>query len=218
MVISYTTNAHAIEAPVMDPKRPGFLPRPGFPDEPRWLFQRSTLAPVGEDLIEAARSVGLENARATALVCREVGVGFARACALVWIESGGRNVYGHDLNGMLSDFEHPVNVHNFRAFMWALRQSWLDVKSNGVGPCQITYYPYFEMMAQEGLRPWIPYDNILFGVRLLNTSRIRYGSWRQAAAHYNGGTNPGDRAYEYADKFEEATLLFRRKFREVTPQ
>lgn len=202
-------NPHAMARPIVDPEHPQFLARPNSPKQVRWLFERSTEAPVTEERIAKAREYGLHNAEVAAKVCREVGVSYARACALFWVESRGENVWGNDVGGFLSGFVWPVNIHNFRTFDWAMKQDWLDVKSNGCGPSQITYYPYFAMMAEERLRPWIPYDNMLFGLRLLNTSRLRYGGWRNGAAHYNGGTRPTDRAYDYADKFELTTDIFR---------
>lgn len=136
----------------------------------------------------------LQNADVLATACREAHVPYFVACALVEKESGGKNVYGHDAGGALSGFPHDVNLHNFRVFKWLIDQGHT---SNGVGPCQITYAPSFDLMLKMALRPWMPLDNMIFGLRLLKTDYDATFSWQNAGARYNGGPHPNGTALAY---------------------
>lgn len=142
-----------------------------------------------------ARKYGLKNVWWIAKACREADVPFYVACALFEKESGGRNVYGHDVGGALSGFEKPVNRYNWEVFRWLVLDQ--GHTSNGVGPAQITYAGpkrsngtrdggFFRQMEAEGLRPWVAYDNMLFGLRLLAAHKDAEGSWTAAGRRYNG--------------------------------
>jgi len=63
--------------------------------------------------------------------------------------------------------------------------------SNGVGPCQITYRGFFTDMEAQGLRPWVPHDNMLYGFRLLARYHADKGSWEAAGTAYNGSSQYG---------------------------
>ena len=40
--------------------------------------------------------------------------------------------------------------------------------SNGVGPMQITYRGHFPIMADLGLKAWLPADNIAYGIKIIS--------------------------------------------------
>jgi len=160
------------------------------------------MEPVTEERIGIAKEFGLDNVEDAALACRssEPPLPFWAACALLQKESGGRNVYGHDVGGALSGFPLPVNQGNWQAFRWLVLEK--GQTPNGVGPCQITYAGpakdgrrdggYFRQMEERGLRPWVPLDNMTFGFGLLAGHRERLGTWRDAGSAFNGSTTYGD--------------------------
>lgn len=136
----------------------------------------------------------LKNADLAAAACRQVGLPFWAACALLEKESGGRNIYGHDKNGVFSRDEFPeVTAQNFMTFLVRVMNG---ETSNGVGPCQITFAGslksgyrdggYFRQMAEANLLPWDPQDNMKFGFQILRNRYRAKGSWKAAGAAYNG--------------------------------
>lgn len=132
-----------------------------------------------------ARSAGLHNVRALAIACTRSGLPFHVGCALMQKESGGRNIYGHDRGGVFTiDGDKPVTRANWLEFRRLVVEQGRT--SNGVGPAQITYRGFFPMMEQQGLRPWVPRDNMLFGCRLLLGYYRERGSWVYAGTRYNG--------------------------------
>ncbi len=152
----------------------------------------------------------LHNADAIASACNKTGARFYMACAMIQKESGGRNVYGHDSGGALSGFPKNVNQGNYQVFEWLIFTK--GQTSNGVGPAQITFKGFFTQMREEGLKPWEPADNILFGVRLLNgyyrTARdeLQMEVWdavRYAGKKYNGSIVYGDSLVVIAKEWRE---------------
>jgi len=135
----------------------------------------------------AAKS--LQNADIAAIACREAGLPFFAACALLEKESGGKNVYGHDKGGALAGFPGVVNAGNFEVFRWLVFDK--GQTSNGVGPCQITFKGFFVDMESQGLKPWSPHDNMLYGFRLLKRHYDAGGSWVAAGTAYNGARSYG---------------------------
>jgi hypothetical protein len=149
---------------------------------------------------------------------REAGIPIAAACAMIQQESGGANIYGHDVGGTFSTntrrvtiqgksyargADIPVTPSNWSIFMIKVA---LGEKSNGVGPAQITYAGdlpdgrsggYFRMMLERGLCPWRPHDNMLFGFEILAANFKRTNNWARAFGHYNGGSTPN---MEYGNK------------------
>lgn len=191
------------------------------------------MAPVGEGRIALA-SRTLANADAAALACRRAGVSYAVACALMEKESGGRNIYGHDVGGALSTASGPVTVAgvtypkgadipvgrlNFGVFLLMIGAG---ARSNGVGPCQITYAGdlpdgrtggYFrQMLDDEGLDPADPVDNVVKGLTTLGRLHDQYGSWATAGAVYNGGSHPSDRAVAYGIDLARRINAWRDRF------
>jgi hypothetical protein len=153
------------------------------------------MEPVSAERLAIATKFGLSNVPAIAHACRRANVSFAVACALAEKESGGRNVYGHDAGGALSGFPYIVNEGNYQVFYWLVVTK--GQTSNGVGPAQITYRGFHVEMLEEKLHPWIPEDNLFFGLRLLRSHRESAGSWQEAGAHYNGGSKPNSTALAY---------------------
>lgn len=151
-------------------------------------------APVTKARIGIASKI-LANADAAAVACREANLPYFAACALLEKESGGHNVYGNDKGGALAGFKFDVDESNYLVFEWLVFVK--GQLSNGVGPCQITFKPYFREMEQQGLDPWNPHDNCLFGFRILAANYRATGDWEQAFARYNGGPHPNAAAQAY---------------------
>lgn len=173
------------------------------------------MAPVTKARIEVAKKFGLANVEAAALACREAGLPFWAACALLEKESNGRNVYGHDKNGVFSRDEFPeVTAQNFMTFLVRVMNG---ETSNGVGPCQITFAGslknsshsnhrdggYFRQMAEFGLLPWDPQDNMKFGFQILRNHYKAKGSWKAAGAAYNGRLTYGIDLVEKMNEWRE---------------
>jgi hypothetical protein len=133
--------------------------------------------------VAKARVYGLSNAVTIAGTCREAGVPFYVACALFEKETMGKNIYGHDKGGALSGFPGEVNKDNYEVFEWLVSQG---MKSNGVGPSQITSGSLLTQMKTEHLDPWNVWDNMLFGLRFLKKWKVKYRTWHNAGRLYNG--------------------------------
>ena len=99
---------------------------------------------------------GLANADLIVQAASATGLPLPILAAMVQKESGGQNVYGHDAGGVYSTLygsvtvegvtygkgaNIPVTQSNFAEF----RRQVIDngKTSNGVGPCQITYWGFF---------------------------------------------------------------------------
>lgn len=118
------------------------------------------------------------------------------ACALLEKESGGANVWGHDAGGVFSGLSGHVTAELFRAFLWEIQHNGRT--SNGVGPCQITWPGHFTEMERRQLRPWIPFENMVYGFGLLKTAHDRAGAdWVDAGTAFNGAREYG---FDLVDK------------------
>ena len=158
------------------------------------------VAPVTKGRIAIAAKT-LANADVAAVACRKAGLPFYSACALLEKESGGKNIYGNDKGGVLSGFPGEVNADNFAAFRWEVVERGRT--SNGVGPAQITYRGFFVDMAKQGLRPWVPADNMLYGFRLLKAHYDAGGSWIAAGELYNGARTYGIDLSKKVDEWKQ---------------
>lgn len=148
------------------------------------------MKPVAKRRIRIAREHGIRNADIAARACREAGLPFYVACALLEKESHGQNIYGHDAGGALAGYPGPVTESSYDVFEWLVKNTAYN--SNGVGPCQITWFPYFARMKNEGLKPWDVHDNMLFGFRLLKGHLdAAKGNYVAAGRSYNGATSYG---------------------------
>lgn len=156
-------------------------------------------APVTVKRIAIAKQAGLWNVDAAAAACRAVGLPFFAACALLEKESSGKNIYGHDAGGINNvRGELRVTDVNFLAFLVKVMNGGT---SNGVGPCQITYAGalknghrdggFFRQMSEQGLRPWVPEDNMRFGFGLLKGYYDDTRSWVDAGTKFNGARTYG---------------------------
>jgi hypothetical protein len=177
--------------------------------------------PVTEARILRA-ALTLRNARAIARACRAEGLAFFHACALVEKESGGKNIYGHDKGGVNTvSGSMGVTDKNFLLFLVKVMNG---ATSNGVGPLQITYAGarvgghrdggYFRQMAEAGLRPWVPEENMRFGFRIfVGLLKKHNGDVAKAGAEYNGGPNPNEQARQYGRTLRDMSLTWKKRFR-----
>jgi hypothetical protein len=196
----------------------------------------STLPPAKRaERIRIATEHGLHNVSAIADASVDSGMSFHLACALLDGESDGWNIYGHDVGGALSTRSHhvtvaghtyaqgtdiPVTPENAAVFLLMIGAGH---KSNGMGPCQITYAAdlpdgrsggYFRQMSDDyGLVPWDVTDNMVFGFsRLFMPLLVKHGSVAAAGAHYNGGTHPNASALDYGARLAARDVLWQRRF------
>lgn len=168
------------------------------------LIDMPTLAP----LVTARRY--LQNADDAWRAAQDTDTPFYIMCALLEKESMGKNIYGHDKGGVFNvPGELPVTESNFKIFYERVVVN--KQTSNGVGPLQITWRGFFPQMKEQGLRAWVPYDNMFFGARLFmgyyNTARSQGHSEREsirrAGVRYNGAAAYGDRLLVIADKWRD---------------
>lgn len=192
------------------------------------------MRPVSQHRIDIA-SEHIENADIVAEASRAAGLGYAIACAFVKKESGGRNIYGHDHGGIFSTATGPVRIGeavylkgadievthaNFGVFLIKMA---CGLKSNGVGPMQITYAGelpdgrtggfFRQMLEDQDLDPAEPFDNMLFGFRKLKEYRRGQHSWAEVGTLYNAG-NLGHGVNQYGWDVVELIRFFRREFKQ----
>lgn len=158
---------------------------------------------ITPEQVEAAQAAGLVNVQTAAEVAEETGLPFYIMCALLEKETGGDNIYGHDQGGALSGFPGEVNKGNFEVFRWMIDNGRT---SNGVGPMQITWPPFFDQMDEQGLDPTDVRDNMLFGAIVFKgyydthrkTLPVREAI-RKAGVNYNDSAEYGDSLVEISD-------------------
>lgn len=173
-----------------------------------WPFMSLTDMPTLAPLATARRY--LQNADDAWRAAQDTDTPFYIMCALLEKESMGKNVYGHDVGGVFSEPGlKAVTQTNFAEFYKRVVVN--GERSNGVGPLQITWRGFFPEMKRQGLKAWVPYDNMIFGARLFmgyyNAQRKAGESVseaiRKAGVRYNGGTAYGDRLLTIANKWRE---------------
>lgn len=152
--------------------------------------------------ITKVHDYGIHNAGTIARAAADVGIPFYAAVALFQMESSGDNIWGADRGGTFSGKKGPVTEALYKEF----RHLVIDLghQSNGVGPSQITWKGFFLDMEHKGLKPWVIYDNMKYGLKLLNDYYKQYHSWRVAGQHYNGG-------YTYGVIFAARVALWKRR-------
>ncbi|MDO4240300.1 LysM domain-containing protein [Micrococcus sp.] len=136
----------------------------------------------------------LENAPAIAEAARRAGVPLSVAAALAEVESGGRNVFGNDRGGVFSRPGRPdVPVTPERVA--ELRRRVADGEtSNGIGPAQITWPPFFDRADEAGLDLADPEDNLTLGLTILAEHArgdLSPAGLERAGTLYNAGTLAG---------------------------
>lgn len=156
---------------------------------------------------------GLTNADLIVQAASATGLPLPILAAMVQKESGGQNIYGRDGKDTASpgvyanDYPLQVTKENFTEFRAAVLAGQ---KSNGVGPSQITYPGYWKQYPDYPF--WDVLANLKFGATLLmdlldgDTSDASISS---AGAHYNGGTNPGEKAVAYGADLLAKTITWR---------
>jgi hypothetical protein len=178
---------------------------------------------------------GLVNADLIVQAASATGVPLAVLAAMVEKETGGKNIYGHDAGGVFSTLygsvtvegvtygkgaNIPVTQSNFAEF----RRQVIDngKTSNGVGPCQITYWGFFAQNPTYEF--WDALQNLKFGADLIKSylaGDTSDASISAAGARYNGGTNPGEKALAYGADLLTKTNAWRAKLvntaEEATP-
>ncbi|MGJ5608783.1 hypothetical protein [Micrococcus luteus] len=133
----------------------------------------------------------LDNAPAIVAAARRADVPLAVAAALAELESGGRNVFGHDVGGVHSaprGTDVPVTRERYEELVARVAQG---ETSNGVGPAQITWPPYFAQAAERGFRLWEPEDNLALGLEILRghlRGDLSAEGIARAGTLYNAGT------------------------------
>lgn len=158
------------------------------------------MPPVTPERQQIAWEFGLANVDMSALACRDAGLPFWASCTLSEKESMGDNMWGHDEGGVFSNDEHEfVGARDYHEFIIKVMNG---ATSNGVGPRQITWAGslvrcgsgdgrnggYFKEMSEDDLLPWLVFDNMFFGDRLLarHKAAVEGRTWYSAARLYNG--------------------------------
>lgn len=143
-----------------------------------------------EDTVEVL-SARLRNAPAIVAAARRAGVPPAVAAALAEVESGGRNVFGNDRGGVFSRPGRP-DVAVTPARVAELRRRVADGEtSNGIGPAQITWPPFFDRADAAGLDLADPEDNLTLGLTILAEHArgdLSPAGLERAGTLYNAGT------------------------------
>lgn len=148
-----------------------------------------TLTP--EEKRAVATTFGIANVDPLWEQSAAVGLPFYISCAIMEKESHGRNVYGNDDGGALEGFPGTPNRSNYQVFRWLIFAK--GQKSNGIGPCQITFRGHFTAMEDEGLRPYNVADNMFYGLRLFRRLLTEVkGDIVLAGERYNGSRAYGE--------------------------
>lgn len=155
-----------------------------------------------------ATGFGLQHVSDAAKAAGRTGLPFHVACALLQMESGGRNVWGNDAGGVFAGSgDREVTEADYREFRRRIDDG---EPSNGVGPCQITHKSFFPKAEQQGLRLWVPLDNMVFGFGMLAVHHAATGSWRRAGTGYNGKAS-------YGEKFARRVGEWQRRLTDAQP-
>ncbi len=149
-----------------------------------------TDTPASPSLIQRLHEQGIVYAEETLHARTVAKLGLPVAAALEMVESGGRNIYGHDFDSHGN--KTPgwgwglVTKANYAAFLEARNATGV---SNGVGPCQLTS-PGLQDQADQAGGCWLPTHNLAVGFHLMHGLIDQYGL-QDGVAAYNGG--PGGR-------------------------
>lgn len=139
----------------------------------------------------------LENAEAIVEGAETTGVPLPVAAAVAEMESGGRQVWGNDANGLFStpgSEDLPVTEESVKQYYDAVvipRQAdpTAVVPMNGCGIYQITWWRYFERAAAEGYKLWVAEDNAEFGLTIFKEHLDSVaGDIARAGTLFNAGT------------------------------
>lgn len=177
---------------------------------------------ISKDAVDVAR-LHIEHAPSIARASQAADIPYYVSCALVEGETGGDNVFGHDVGGALSTANGPVTVGgrtylkgssipvtptNYAIFLMMLAGG---AKSNGVGVTQVTYFGelpdgrtggYHRLAAEMGLKLWVPGDNVFFSLSEIFGPVLKSRGLREAFGSFNGGPNwrRNAHAVDYANR------------------
>lgn len=159
--------------------------------------------------IDAAQASGriVDNLPTLAAACTTTGLPFFMGLTIMQKETRGQNVYGHDVGGALSGYPGEVNEENYKVFRWLVDKQ--GMKSNGVGPMQITWGGFFPDMVAKAFSPWDPADNILYAVQYILLPKFLSSrkavsdreAFRATAKAYNGSDSYAADALVKADSW-----------------
>lgn len=152
---------------------------------------------------EILLNAGFVNVDLMIRAAKEVGLPLYIAAGLLAKESMGKNIYGHDEDGIFND-RRPVTPENYKEFR---RRLAAGETSNGVGPTQITSEGFFLQADRQGLDLANPYDNMLFGFQLMSdhlNNDYSHASLVRAGTRYNG-------VPEYGTDFARLAEMYRSK-------
>lgn len=167
------------------------------------LAGRTSSTPAQKSAKSVLESNGLTNVDALIAGSKRTGVPLWIAAAVLEKETGGANIFGHDSGGAMYG-AGEVTEAKFREFQRIFKTT--DAASNGVGPMQITYFPFFADMESKGLKPWVPADNIFYGLTLMAEylgGDFSDASIRRAGVRYNGADAYGDHLVTVAHKWRD---------------
>lgn len=180
----------------------------------RDLFSRSS---PGTIEVLAAR---LENAPAIVAAAGRADVPVSVAAALAELESGGRNVFGRDRGGVFATPGAPPVAVTRERVAELRRRVAAGETSNGVGPAQITWPPFFDRADAEGLDLAEPEDNLTLGLRILHehaAGDLSTDGIERAGTLYNAGTLAGG-VTGYGRRLARATRQWAGRLGEPGPE
>jgi hypothetical protein len=140
---------------------------------------------------------GADDGMATHILaaCKTSGLPLSYGLALVEMESGFKNVFGHDPTRSIPSRWYGTRVTLAKYVYYRARRR-LGYGMQGVGPVQLTWYEFQDQADRiGGCRK--PYPNMVTGFRILRSHINRLGKEKGAAA-YNG---TGDAAEDYGRRW-----------------
>ena len=144
-------------------------------------------------LIVRMRRIGMRIPVRTLIAARSTGLNLALGCSVLMQESGGGlNEFGHDPTVAVG--WGIVTEAKYRAYCRLRDHPAAGRNCQGVGPCQLTAYP-FQQRADRAGGCWKPLVNMRVGFGAL-AENIRRDGLREAVRAYNGS---GPAAERYAD-------------------
>lgn len=180
----------------------------------------STATETRKRRAKIAREHGIRNA----LIALEEAdktdrIGPATAIAILWQESGGKNVWGHDPTIFIGGFDRKNNRYwtiprwkgyvNEAGYREYKRQRRADGSGGrqGVGPLQLTWHTTQDAADRKG-GCWKPRINIRTGFEILD-AQVKAHGLRDGLRRYNGsGPNAERYAQEVLAKREEVRDWF----------
>ena len=227
--VTIGSNLVAIARP---PRYTGATAEPVTPTEPpKPAHEVLAATPVRASSTEPAGV--LSNTVLVAQAAKIAGVPLHIAAALIYKESRGLNIYGHDWGGVYSTASGPVTIggttyptgsdipvtrDNYLSFLGLVLNGDVPrpgVTSNGVGPAQITYPGFFVQARQDGVDLSDPLANMVFGLRLLagylgrdytRTSVEEAGTLYNAGSLDNGVNAYGRSIWYLSEQYRKALV------------